>query len=214
PHLSDSASLLCILLIEFSLEIILDPIPQFLSPALHFPLPPHPPWNDKAPALKLRLLHAWITGDTLCQDGFSEFAILWTNELGLASRHALYGRSNYSTVLRRRDVFSGACVGGECWRKAAVAGKVEADAEEEDAGDVDTLAMMATFDWKKSCPQLTSFDCPPRNRHAERVNEIDSLDESEICRGTMAGEEGPYLRGRGGLTRAGEDAGTMFCLHG
>ncbi|CAL1401227.1 unnamed protein product [Linum trigynum] len=55
--------------------------------------------------------------------------------------------------LRRR-------VGGECWRKVAVARKVEADAEEEDAGDGDTLR----------------------------------------CRGTMAEEEGPYLRERGGLT--------------
>ncbi|CAI0550236.1 unnamed protein product [Linum tenue] len=98
--------------------------------------------------------------------------------------------------LRRR-------VRGECWRKAAVAGKVEADAEEEDAGDGDTLTTMATFDWKKSPPQLTSmatFDCPPRNWHAERVNETDLLDESERCRVTMAEEEGPYLRGRGGLT--------------
>ncbi|CAL1401226.1 unnamed protein product [Linum trigynum] len=49
--------------------------------------------------------------------------------------------------LRRR-------VGGECWRKVAVARKVEADAEEEDAGDGDTLVTMATFDWK-SRPQLT-----------------------------------------------------------
>ncbi|CAL1415110.1 unnamed protein product [Linum trigynum] len=40
-------------------------------------------WTASAPALKLRLLHTWIAGNPKRQDGFSEFATLWTDELGV-----------------------------------------------------------------------------------------------------------------------------------
>ncbi|CAL1410093.1 unnamed protein product [Linum trigynum] len=49
-------------------------------------------WTDKSPAVKLRLLHTWMAGNPSRPDGFSEYATLWTDELGvlvqgLASKH-------------------------------------------------------------------------------------------------------------------------------
>ncbi|CAI0437603.1 unnamed protein product [Linum tenue] len=40
-------------------------------------------WTDKSPAVKLRLLHTWMAGNPSRPDGFSEYATLWTDELGV-----------------------------------------------------------------------------------------------------------------------------------
>ncbi|CAL1403721.1 unnamed protein product [Linum trigynum] len=40
-------------------------------------------WTDKAPTLKLRLLHTWKVGNPVRPDGYFEFSTLWTDELGV-----------------------------------------------------------------------------------------------------------------------------------